>query len=423
MSFEEALDFLYKKLPMFSRQGKLAYKKDLTNTLLLCEALGQPQNKFQSIHIAGTNGKGSVSHMLASVLQEANYKVGLYTSPHIKSFTERICINGVEADKEWVADFVTKHHQSIEDVQPSFFEITVAMAFTYFAEKQVDIAVIETGLGGRLDSTNVISPMLSIITNIGYDHMDMLGDTLEKIATEKAGIIKKDTPVIISETQAETEQVFFQKAHSLNAPILFADSLFACAKTNGKYVFINQSTMETITMEFDLNGEFQLKNARAVLLATDILNQKQFRIDKSHMANGFAHVKRNTGLRARFEIVGHNPTIVYDVAHNKEGVEQTLYALDKIPFDRLHIIYGCVIDKDVRNVLSILPKDAFYYFTQADVPRAMHVNDLVALAIEQQLNGHAYLTPVLALQAAKNAADEADCIIVMGSFFILETLI
>ncbi len=423
MTFEEALDFLYKKLPMFSRQGKAAVKKDLKNTWALCEALGNPQHKFKSVHVAGTNGKGSVSHMLASVLQEANYKVGLYTSPHLQSFTERIRISGVEVSKDWIAQFVSQHQAIIEEIKPSFFEITVAMSFAYFAEERVDIAVVETGLGGRLDSTNVITPELSIITNIGLDHMDMLGDTLEKIAAEKAGIIKEEVPVIISETQKETEGVFFKKAHSVQAPIIFADRIYSEVKSNGQTILINKSNMSMLPLDLDVKGAYQIRNARAVILAVDLLNQNGFSISKEKMLTGLSRVKKNTNLRARFEIIRHEPLIIFDVAHNKEGVSLSLEELQKQNFKDLHIIYGCVNDKDVSSVLPLFPANANFYWTQADVPRALDISELESKAAEIGIKGKAFETPKLALQFAKSQCQKEDCILVIGSFFILETLL
>jgi dihydrofolate synthase/folylpolyglutamate synthase len=423
MTFEEALDFLYKKLPMFSRQGKAAVKKDLKNTWALCEALGNPQHKFKSVHVAGTNGKGSVSHMLASVLQEANYKVGLYTSPHLQSFTERIRISGVEVSKDWIAQFVSQHQAIIEEIKPSFFEITVAISFAYFAEERVDIAVVETGLGGRLDSTNVITPELSIITNIGLDHMDMLGDTLEKIAAEKAGIIKEEVPVIISETQKETEGVFFKKAHSVQAPIIFADRIYSEVKSNGQSMLINKSNMSMLPLDLDVKGAYQIRNARAVILAVDLLNQNGFSISKEKMLTGLSRVKKNTNLRARFEIIRHEPLIIFDVAHNKEGVSLSLEELQKQNFKDLHIIYGCVNDKDVSSVLPLFPANANFYWTQADVPRALDISELESKAAEIGIKGKAFETPKLALQFAKSQCQKEDCILVIGSFFILETLL
>ncbi len=423
MNFDEALKFLYEKLPMFSRQGKAAIKKDLTNTIALCEALGNPQEKLKTIHVAGTNGKGSVSHSLASVLQEANYKVGLYTSPHLKSFTERIRLNGAEVPSDWIADFVTKHPLLIERIQPSFFEITVAMAFTFFAEKNVDIAIIETGLGGRLDSTNIIMPLVSVITNIGLDHTDMLGDTLAKIAVEKAGIIKENTPVVISETQKETEPVFFQKAHSVHAPIVFADTIYTEARVGNKIMLVNQSNGETISVQLDLLGNYQIKNAKAVLLALDMLAQKNFSTTKEQRQKGLANITKNTGLRGRFEIVQRAPLLIYDVAHNKEGVQQSLEELAKYNFEKLHIIYGCVNDKDVSSVLPLFPADAIFYFTQANVPRALPVSELAVKAAELGILGQQFSTPLLAKEAAMKNASANDCVIVIGSFFILEELL
>lgn len=423
MNFEETLDFLYKKLPMFSRQGKAAVKKNLDNTIALCKALGNPQDRFKSIHVAGTNGKGSVSHMLASVLQEANYKVGLYTSPHLKSFTERIRINGIEVHEDWIASFVTNNIKIIEEIRPSFFEITVAMSFAYFSEQKVDIAIIETGLGGRLDSTNIITPELSIITNIGLDHTDMLGDTLELIASEKAGIIKENVPVVISETQSETESVFFQKAHSLKAPIVFADRIYSQVQTNGQLKLINQSNMKIMTLEIDLLGAYQFKNAKAVLVSIDLLSKRGYTITQAHLEKGLSNVKRNTGLRGRFEIIQEDPLLIFDVAHNKEGIIQSLEELKKHDYENLHIIYGCVNDKDVTSVLPLFPMNAIFYYTQANVPRALGVKVLKEKAEVLNRPGGIYETPVQALLQAKENATAKDCILVIGSFFILESLL
>ena len=423
MNFDETLEFLYTKLPMFSRLGANAFKKDLTNIIEFCEALDNPQDKFKSIHIAGTNGKGSVSNMLASVLQEAGYKVGLYTSPHLKSFTERIRLNGAQVSQDWVVAFVQKNYEFIIEVKPSFFEITVAMAFTFFAEKEVDFAVIETGLGGRLDSTNVITPILSIITNIGYDHMDMLGNTLEKIAGEKAGIIKENVPVIVSETQEETEAVFFNRAHEMNAPIIFADRIYSDARINSNTKLVNKSNGDMLNLKLDLLGDYQVKNAKAVVLATGLLNRQESVISKEQMLTGLSRVKENTGLRGRFEIVSRNPLTIFDVAHNKEGILLSLNELKKLDFDKLHIIYGCVNDKDVTSVLPLFPKEANYYFTQANVPRAMNVHNLMVKASDVGISGKAIKDPENALAQAQKNASNKDCILVIGSFFILESLL
>ncbi len=423
MTFEKTLNYLYEKLPMFSRQGKEAFKKDLTNIIALCKALGNPQDQFKSIHVAGTNGKGSVSHMLASVLQEGGYKIGLYTSPHLKNFTERIRINGEQVPENWVTKFIVMNMDLIERIKPSFFEITVAMSFAYFAEQNVDLAIVETGLGGRLDSTNIITPELSIITNIGYDHMDMLGHTLPLIAEEKAGIIKPNVPVIISETQKETEQVFFTKAHSVKAPIVFADRIYSKVSSNGETVLINQSNMLITKLDLDLQGGYQVNNARAVLLATDMLAQKGYVLTKEQVQIGLSSVKKNTGLRGRFEIIQTEPLLIFDVAHNREGVQQSLEVLKKHDYNTLHIIYGCVNDKDVSTVLPLFPRDAKYYFTQANVPRALDVQILRDQAKELEILGETFSTPTRALTLAKRQADAMDCILVIGSFFILEELI
>ncbi len=422
MNYQETLDYLYAQLPMFSRVGAAAYKKDLTNTLKLCEALGNPQLKFKSVHIAGTNGKGSVSHMLASVMQENGYKTGLYTSPHIKEFTERIRINGLEVETDWIIDFVEKNKGIIEEVKPSFFEITVVMSFQYFAEQDVDIAIIETGLGGRLDSTNVVTPLLSVITNIGLDHTDMLGDTLALIAGEKAGIIKKNVPVIISETQEETEAIFFRKAHAMHAPILFADTIFSEARAGHNIMLINQSNSEMIKLKLDLLGSYQYKNAKAVLLACHLLTRNGFVLDKEKNEEALSKVKVNTGMKGRFDIQSEKPRVIYDVSHNEAGIKLTLAQIEKMQYGQLHIVCGFVKDKDVRKALLAFPAEAHFYFTQAKVPRALSVDELVAKAKELDIEGHAFAQIQEALNAAKEKASEQDIILVIGSFFILEEL-
>lgn len=422
MNYQETLAYLYEQLPMYSRVGAVAYKKDLTNTIKLCAALGNPQEKLKAVHIAGTNGKGSVSHMLASVMQENGFKTGLYTSPHIKEFTERVRINGAEVSADWVVDFVQKNKEIIEEVQPSFFEITVVMAFQYFVEQEVDVAIIETGLGGRLDSTNVISPLLSIITNIGLDHTDMLGDTLELIAAEKAGIIKEKVPIIISETQAETEGVFFRKAHALNAPILFADTIYSEARAGENVMLINQSNGEMIKLQLDLLGAYQYKNAKAVLLACDVLQRNGFALDKEKSEEALAKVKVNTGMKGRFDIQSENPLIIYDVSHNEAGIKLTMEQIKKYDYQQLHIICGFVKDKDVSKALQIFPKGANFYFTQAKVPRALDVGALQQKAKEQGLVGNSFTEIKEALNTAKQQAQEQDIILVIGSFFILEEL-
>lgn len=422
MTYAETLDYLYARLPMFTRIGAAAIKKDLTNTLLLCGKAGNPQQLFRSIHIAGTNGKGSVSHMLASVLQEAGYKTGLYTSPHLQDFRERIRINGAMIPEEEVIRFTEDYKTYFEAIEPSFFEVTVALAFRYFAEQRVDVAVIETGLGGRLDSTNVITPELSIITNIGYDHMQLLGDTLPQIASEKAGIIKEKIPVVIGESHPETAAVFTEKAAEKNASIVFADKLFRPQTIQSSPVELNvEYATEDGTSFFstDLPGRYQAKNMATVLAAASIL-QKQFTaLNNEHLRKGLLHVKENTGLMGRWEVLRENPLFVLDVGHNEDGMRQILEQLEHQQYEKLHIVIGMVKDKDVEKVLSLLPPNATYYFTNASIPRALPAEELKEKAWKYGLQGS--ISPVVddAVQAALAAATADDMVLVCGSVFVV----
>lgn len=409
---------------MFTRIGSAAIKKDLTNTLAMCKALGEPQNKIKTIHIAGTNGKGSTSHMLASILQEAGYKTGLYTSPHLKDFRERIRINGKMISEGYVVDFVEKHQALFEEIEPSFFEWTVALCFDYFAQEKVDIAIIETGLGGRLDSTNVISPLLSIITNIGWDHTDMLGDTLEKIAFEKAGIIKHKTPVVIGEYQSETFPVFMKKALELESQIFLSTQ-----KVNVLYFNSGvQASAFDVQFQFgeywknvycDLNGIYQQHNLRTVLASLEPIMKAGFSIKEKAVRDGLMHVKQNTELMGRWQIIGTEPMIVCDTGHNINGIEYVVKQISMQKFDKLHMVIGMVKDKDVSKVLAILPKDATYYFTKAAIPRAMQEADLQALAIGYDLKGKTYASVAEAVAAAKQQANNKDIIFIGGSTFIV----
>lgn len=407
---------------MFTRIGAAAIKKDITNTLLLCEKVGNPHHQFRSIHIAGTNGKGSVSHMLASILQEAGYKTGLYTSPHLQDFRERIRINGVMIPEEEVIRFTEDYKTYFEAIEPSFFEVTVALAFRYFAEQQVDIAVIETGLGGRLDSTNVITPELSIITNIGYDHMQLLGDTLPQIAGEKAGIIKEKIPVVIGESHPETVDVFTEKAREMDAPLVFADKLFRPQKIHSSPVELNvEYATEDGTSFFstDLPGRYQAKNMATVLAAVSIL-QKQFpALNNEHLRNGLHRVKQNTGLMGRWEVLQENPLFVLDVGHNEDGMRQILEQLAHQQYEKLHIVIGMVKDKDVEKVLSLLPQRATYYFTNASIPRALPVEELEEKAGKYGLKGSVFTVVNDAARAALNAAADEDMVLVCGSVFVV----
>lgn len=409
---------------MFSKQGVSAYKKDLTNTLKLCNFLENPQQKFKTIHIAGTNGKGSVSHMLAAILQEAGYKTGLYTSPHLKDFRERIKVNGVMCHEQFVIDFTQKIKAQIEVVQPSFFEVTVAMAFEYFAQQHVDIAVIETGLGGRLDSTNIIHPLLSVITNIGYDHVQMLGNTLSLIATEKAGIIKPNTPVVIGEKHKETQQIFIEKANTVNATIVFAEDEYKVCDVDYmhhqlKVEVENVYTRERKFLLLDLTGIYQTKNLLTVLSAVHQLQKIGFKIEESTLHNALQYVKKITGLKGRWQTLHQNPTIIADVAHNEDGMMQLLHQLQHCTYHNLHFILGMVKDKDVTKIISLLPKNAIYYFTNAQIERALPAKHLQEIAEQNNLQGKVFENVNKAIKEAKNAAHHNDLILVAGSVFLV----
>ena len=428
MTYQQTIDYLFAQLPMYSRIGAAAYKEDLHNATALCYALNNPQTKFKSVHIAGTNGKGSTSHMLAAILQQAGYKTGLYTSPHLKDFRERIKINGEMIAEEFVTDFVQRTQKISKAIEPSFFELTMTMAFDYFAEKKVDIAIIETGLGGRLDSTNIISPILSIITNIGYDHMNILGNTLEKIATEKAGIIKANTPVIIGEYLQATKPVFINKANECNAPIIFtqneitvtdihlATQKLHCTVTNTK-----NNVAENFTL--DLNGIYQTNNLCTVLCAEKILIEKGFLIKKEDTQFALANIKTLTGLHGRWDVISETPTLVLDVAHNEDGIKQVLKQINLIESEnktsKVHIIIGMVKDKEVDKVLALLPVGAKYYFTNAHIPRALPAEELKIKAAMHQLNGSYFDDVNDAIKEAQKNASVQDLIIVCGSVFVV----
>ncbi len=423
LNYAESIHYLYNKLPMFSRSGAKAYKADLKNTLTLCNFLGKPQNKIKTIHVAGTNGKGSVSHMLAAILQKNDYKTGLYTSPHLKDFRERIKINGEMMEETFLVEFVEKTKGISEEIKPSFFELTFVMALDYFAHKKVDVAVIETGLGGRLDSTNVITPLLSVITNVSFDHMDILGNTLEKIAFEKAGIIKEKIPVVVGETSSETKVVFNKKAKEMNAPIFFAEEKYKIVSsvyrpTALELEIANEETKEKIYLQSDLNGIYQQKNILTVLAATDIL-KKLFSLKKERTFNALANVKRLTGLFGRWQIIHEKPTVVLDVAHNEDGIKQLIFQLTKLNFKNLHIIFGMVKDKDIQKVLCLLPKKATYYFTKAQNPRALDQENLRKMAKEFFLNGETFSDVNKALNVALKNSTAEDLILICGSVFLI----
>jgi len=401
MTYQGTVNWMFTQLPMYQKQGKTAFKKDLTNTLLLANHLKNPQHKFKSIHVAGTNGKGSSSHMLASVLQEAGYKVGLYTSPHLKDFRERIKINGVEVSKQFVIGFIKRNKSFFEANPLSFFEMTVGMAFDYFAKQKVDIAVIEVGLGGRLDSTNIITPEVSLITNIGFDHTQFLGNTLPLIALEKAGIIKPNVPIVISETQYETKLVFEKVAQNNKSKIYFADEV------------IKES------YAIDLLGNYQKKNINGVLKVLGILQQKNYKISKANIKNGLLNTVKNTGLKGRWQVLQTNPKVICDTAHNKEGLSITMSQLQKEQFDNLHIVFGVVNDKDLSQLWSILPKQATYYFCKPDVPRGLDQNILKLQFLDNGFIGESYLSVNEAIEMAKTNAKLTDVIYIGGSTFVV----
>ena len=425
MDYKQTIEYLFSRLPMFSRIGAAAYKADLVNTIRLLDQLGNPQQKFKSIHIAGTNGKGSTSHMLAATFQTAGLKTGLYTSPHLRDFRERIKIDGAMVDEGFVIDFTQRIQPLIEEIEPSFFEITVAMAFEYFAQKRVDIAVVEVGLGGRLDSTNIILPILSIITNIGRDHMNILGDTLEKIAYEKAGIIKDGVPVIIGEALPETKAVFEKIAAERKAPIIFANEKRWVAEwqTNNHFLEVsvakNELTQDHKKYQIDLPGIYQLKNVLTVIEAVDQLHSMGWAITHEHLQAALPHVKKLTGLYGRWQVLQQHPTVIADVGHNEDGIKQIVQQLELTTYNQLHMVIGFVKDKEVSNVLELLPKTATYYFTKAQIERAMPEEILQSLAVSNGLRGQSYSEVNMALKQALANATKDDLILICGSVFLV----
>ena len=422
--YQQTLDYLYERLPMFSRIGKAALKPDLTNTLKLCAGLGDPHLKFKSVHIAGTNGKGSTSHALAAVFQQAGYKTGLYTSPHLVDFRERIRVNGVQISKEWVVDFTQRIKPLIDEIEPSFFEITVAMAFAAFAEQEVDIAIIETGLGGRLDSTNVITPLLSIITNISYDHKDLLGDTLPQIAAEKAGIIKPGIPAVIGEQHDETERVFFERSVSLQSPLYYAQGYWDMVrvKQDARYQYykaINKLNQQMLDVCTDLTGNYQQHNIKTVLTAAELLSFQGFNISVAGAIEALKSVKGTTGLMGRWDWLQEQPAIICDVAHNTAGLTEVLQQWKNVVADKKHIVMGFVKDKDVAQALALFPKDATYYFCNAQIQRALPAMELQQTAIVAGLTGEVYSSVEAAVNAAMNSMGGNDALLITGSFFIV----
>jgi dihydrofolate synthase/folylpolyglutamate synthase len=424
MNYTETIEYLYSRLPMFSRTGASAYKADLSNTIKLCKHLDNPQQQFKSVHIAGTNGKGSVSHMLAAIFQSAGFNTGLYTSPHLKDFRERIKINGEMVTEEFVISFTENVKEIINEIEPSFFEVTVAMAFSWFAQNRVGIAIIETGLGGRLDSTNVIIPELSVITNIGYDHMNILGDSLEQIAAEKAGIIKEKVPVVIGESLSETLPVFKKTAAEKNAPLSIAYNkrqVMDWAWKNNELVVevAEEHQTDHEKYQLDLTGVYQKKNLLTVLEAVSQLQQMGWNIEPAHIHKGLMHARKLTGLHGRWEVIQHHPLVVLDVAHNEDGIRQLIQQTEVILHRQLHIVMGMVKDKEVDKVLMLLPKNAVYYFTRSSIPRALPEDILMQKAAEQRLKGRSFPDVNAALSAALEHAHKDDLVLVCGSVFVV----
>lgn len=424
MNYQETLNWLFSQLPMYQREGQAAYKANLDNTLQLDKHFQHPHRQFKTIHVAGTNGKGSVSHMLASILQEAGYKTGLYTSPHLKDFRERIKINGTMVSEKYVTDFVGQNKTLFTQVQPSFFEMTVAMAFQYFADQKVDIAVIEVGLGGRLDSTNIITPLTSIITNISFDHMALLGNTLEKIAAEKAGIIKAGIPVVIGSRNQEYDFVFAQKAREVNAPIQFASDNWVIGKEeDGSYHLTHRSGWHFDHLQSELKGLYQQKNIPTVLEAILPLRNSGLQLTDDSIRRGIAKVVSNTGLYGRWQTLSEHPLTICDTGHNIDGLTEITKQLLTCHYQRLHFVIGMVSDKDVESVLNILPKDAIYYFCKASIPRAMNENVLAQKAQAIGLQGESFPTVAKAYTAARKAAGSQDMIYIGGSTFVVAEVI
>ena len=427
MTYQETLVFLYEQLPMFQRVGAAGYKKGLGNTLALAEALGHPERQFRSVHVAGTNGKGSSSHLLAAVLQAAGYKVGLYTSPHLREFTERIRVNGLELAPEYLVEWVARWQPLFVEVEPSFFEMCVALAFAYFAEQRVDVAVVEVGLGGRHDSTNIITPLVSLITNISFDHQALLGNTLPEIAGEKAGIIKPGVPVVVSQSQPEVADVFRREATAKLAHLVFADQIYqarftadTALETSLRPLAITQHGRPYLAnAELGLPGDYQQFNLPGVLATLDELRAQGFRITEAAVRTGLRQVTKLTGLRGRWSIIGRRPLVVCDTGHNAAGLTLVMEQLQRLPHERLHLVIGTVNDKDVAGMLALLPVSATYYFCAAAIPRALPAEDLQRQGAAAGLVGRAYSSVSEAVAAARDAAKAADVVFVGGSTFVV----
>lgn len=429
--YQDTLDFLYSQLPVYHRIGPAAYKADINNTLALCELLNHPYKNFKSIHIAGTNGKGSTSHTLASILQEQGYTTGLYTSPHLKDFTERIKVNGHNIDKEYVCDFIDQYKQDFLTIGLSFFEMSVGLAFQYFADMKVDIAVIETGLGGRLDSTNVINPLISVITNISFDHTNLLGDSLDKIAFEKAGIIKKEIPCVIGEYHEQTWPVFKEKAKQQHAPIYLAEKYYSVTQAevihkDASYRHITVNDIDNkvnLTYDYGLTGNYQDKNLITVLKTIDVLKDGGWAIGKEAIFKGIKNVIPNTGLMGRWQILNSSPLTICDVGHNEDGIKYLIAQIKQINYKNLHFVLGMVNDKNIEAVLQLLPEDAVYYFCKAAIPRGLDAELLKEQATSYHLKGDVYPSVAAAYQAAQNNAGKNDFIFIGGSTFVVAEVI
>ncbi len=425
IKYHEALMYMYDQLPMFQRIGTAAYKANLDNTWAICNLLNNPQHHFKSIHIAGTNGKGSTSHMLSAAFQEAGYKTGLYTSPHLKDFRERIKIDGKMISKKYVAQFIDQYQLEFMRIQPSFFEMTVGLAFQYFKDKKVDIAIVETGLGGRLDSTNVIAPIMSIITNISMDHMSLLGNTLPLIAKEKAGIMKPNTPVIIGETQAEIKSIFVNKAKESKAKIYFADKHFKVSNHLQKG-FLKVSHEHNVYFEKlnpQLKGIYQTKNIATALQAIEIAKTLDFKISKKQTKDAFQNVIDTTGFLGRWQVLQNKPLCIADTGHNEAGIKMVLKQIKQTPHQHLHFVLGMVNDKDITTILSLLPKNAIYYFCKANIPRGLEANELASLALPFKLKGKVFKSVSAAFKNAKMQAATNDLVIVGGSTFTVAEVV
>jgi dihydrofolate synthase / folylpolyglutamate synthase len=425
MDYPQTVEYLFSKLPMYSRIGAAAYREDLFNTIALSAFIGNPERRFKSVHVAGTNGKGSTSHMLAAIFQEAGYKTGLYTSPHLKDFRERIKVNGKMIDEGFVTDFVGRIRPLSDSIDPSFFEVTVVMAFDYFAQQEVDIAIVEVGLGGRLDSTNIILPEISVITNISFDHMSLLGNTLPLIAGEKAGIIKNGVPVVVGEKHSETAPVFEQKAAAERARLTFADhQRYVTGWKYGRHTLEVEVATSPVAadMEFyvlDLAGIYQARNLLTVLETVHVMRGRGWKLEPAVVHRALRQVKKLTGLHGRWEIIQEHPDIVLDVAHNEDGIRQLLRQIEVTDHEELHLVFGVVNDKAIDKILELLPRHATYYFTRAQIPRALPEKELAMQANAQGLKGRSYPTVAEAVEAAKGHAKPKDLIVVCGSVFVV----